>query len=105
RAHRRGTPRDTVDRPLLVPLGVLPRAERRAVRASDPRARLRHRRGPRAPRRVADPAARVRASPAAGRTGADAAARPASGVGEVATGTEPLVARWRAAAGARGACL
>ena len=30
---------DTGDRPLLVPLGLLPRAERRPVRARDPRAR------------------------------------------------------------------
>ena len=64
-------------RPLLVPVDLLPRAERRAVRDRDARPRLLGRRGSRAPRRVADPAARVRAPARAGRAGSDAAARPA----------------------------
>ena len=42
-------PPDAGDRPLLVPLDLLPRAERRAVRGRDPRPGLRHRRGSRAP--------------------------------------------------------
>src|SRR5437763_335145 len=41
------------DRPLLLPLDLLPRAERRAVGDRDDRARLRSRRGPRAPGRAA----------------------------------------------------
>ena len=53
----RRPPADAGDRPFLVPVGVLHRAGRRAVRAGDRRPRLRRRRGSRAPRRVAGPAA------------------------------------------------
>ncbi len=45
--RRRGRCQADADhRPLLVPLDLLPRAERRAVRDRDARARVRHRRGP-----------------------------------------------------------
>ena len=70
---------DTGDRPVLVPLRLLPRAQRRPVRARDARAGLRGRRGPRAPRRVADPAAGIRAPPRAGRAGADPDREPSHG--------------------------
>ena len=73
--------RDAGDRPVLVPLDLLPRAERRALRDRDARARLRDRRGPRPPRRVADPAARVRAPARADRAGADADPGPAQRLG------------------------
>ena len=63
---------DAGDRPVLVPLDLLPRAERRAVRARDARARLRRRRGPRAPRREADPAAVPRGPARGDREGPDA---------------------------------
>ena len=53
-----GRAADAGDRPLLVPVDLLPRAERRAVRDRDARTGLRRRRGPGAPRRVAGPAAR-----------------------------------------------
>ena len=49
------------DRPLLVPLGLLPRAVRRALRARHPRPGLRDRRGPGAPGRAPGAAARLRA--------------------------------------------
>ena len=54
-------------RPLLVPLDLLPRAERRPLRARDARPGLLGRRGSRPPRRVARPPARLRAPPLAGR--------------------------------------
>jgi len=53
RAHNAG------DRPLLLSLGLLPRAQRRAVRARDDRSRLRRRRGRRAPGRAAVAARRA----------------------------------------------
>ena len=57
---------DPGDRPLLLPLRLLPRAERRPVRDRDPRGpRLRDRRADRAPRREALPAA-VHRAPARG---------------------------------------
>ena len=59
---RRRRPPERDHRPLLVPLDLLPRAERRAVRDRDDGPGLLDRRGRRAPRRGADPAARVRAS-------------------------------------------
>src|SRR5699024_4387818 len=96
--HRRRHARHSGDRPLLVPLRLLPRAERRALRAGDAWTGVRHRRGSGAPRREADPPSGVRAPPTPGRAGADAAARPARRVDDVAAGTEPLVARWREAA-------
>src|SRR4029077_12509522 len=65
-------PPDAGDRPLLVPLDLLPRAERRALRDRLARPRLRDRRGPRAPGREADLAARVRTPPRRDRTEADA---------------------------------
>ena len=75
---RRGSRRaaDAGHRPLLVPLDLLPRAERGAVRDRDARAGVRRRRGSRAPRRGAHPPAGVRAPARADRAGADAAARP-----------------------------
>src|SRR3974377_636898 len=52
-----GRPSDAGDRPLLVPLDLLPRADRRAVRDRDTRPRLRGGRASRAPRRDARPPA------------------------------------------------
>ena len=53
-AGRRGrAPADARDRPLLLQVDLLPRAERHPVRARHARARLRDRRGSRAPRRAA----------------------------------------------------
>ena len=74
-ARRRAA--DARDRPLLLPLDLLPRAERRAVRDRDHRARLHDRRAARDARRGALAAARLRARPPAGRAGADAALEPA----------------------------
>ena len=73
----RGRAADAGDRPLLVPLDLLPRAERHPVRDRVARPRLHHRRGPRAPRREADPAAGLRAPARAGRAATDAAPGPA----------------------------
>ena len=71
RAGDRGRrPADAGDRPLLVSVDLLPRAERRAVRDRHARPRLRRRRGPRASRREADPAAVPRGSPRRDRGGA-----------------------------------
>ena len=53
RAIEGGRAPDAGDRPLLLPLGLLPRAERRAVRDRHDRPRLRGRRGRGAPRRAA----------------------------------------------------
>ncbi len=64
-------------RPLLVPLDLLPRAERRPLRDRHARAGLRSRRGSGAPRRVARPPARVRASARPGRARTDAHPRSA----------------------------
>ena len=47
--RRGGWPADAGDRPVLVPLDLLPRAERRALRDRHARPRLRDRRGSRAP--------------------------------------------------------
>ena len=58
-------------RPLLVPLDLLPRAERRPLRDRDSRPGLLARRGSRAPRGEAHPPARLRAPACAGRAGAD----------------------------------
>ena len=68
RDRRRRAP-DPGDRPLLVSVDLLPRAERGPVRDRDPRSGLRRRRGPGAPRREADPAA-VPRGPARGDRGA-----------------------------------
>ena len=73
-SQRRAAP-ERHDRPVLVPLDLLPRAERRAVRDRDARPGLRDRRGRRPPRRGADPAACVRAPAVPDRARADAAAR------------------------------
>ena len=72
---RRGPAPHAGDRPLLLPLDLLPRARRRAVRDRDDRTRLRDGRGPGAPRRARRPAARVRAPAGAHRADPDAAAR------------------------------
>ena len=79
--RRGGRPADADHRPLLVPLDLLPRADRRPVRDRDAGAGLRGRRGSRAPRREAHPAAGLRAPPRPRRAGADAAAGPAGGLG------------------------
>ena len=57
-----GRPRHAGDRPLLLPLDLLPRAERGAVRDRHDRPRLRRRRGRGAPRRAAVAAAAIRAA-------------------------------------------
>src|SRR4029077_568344 len=75
RAARRAA--DPRVRRLLVPLDLLPRAERRAVRDRIARAGFPGRRGPGAPRREADPAAGVRAPSRRDRAAADAAAESA----------------------------
>ena len=79
RRHARGRPRDPGDRPLLLPLDLLPRAQRRAVRARHDGPGLRRRRGPRAPRRAPLAAAEVRAAARRARADAHPAARPAGG--------------------------
>ena len=58
--RRRRAPADAGHRSLLVQVGLLPRARRRALRARDRRAGLRGRRGPRAPGRIARAAAVAR---------------------------------------------
>ena len=68
--------RDARDRPLLLPLGLLPRAQRRAVRARHDRSRLRRRRGRVPPGRAAFAAAQVRGVPRAARAHAHAAPDP-----------------------------
>ena len=84
RARRRlGRVADAGDRPLLLQVRLLPRAERRALRAGHDRPRLHHRRAPRDARRAALPAAALRASARRARAGADAAAgRPAARAGD-----------------------
>ncbi len=65
-------------RPLLVPLDLLPRAERRPLRDRDSRPGLLTRRGSRASRGEAHPSARLRAPACSSRAGADTASGPAS---------------------------
>ena len=78
--RRGGRCADAGDRPLLVPLDLLPRAERRPVRDRDARPRASPTdEAARAPRREADPAAGLRAPARAGRAATDAAAEPARG--------------------------
>ena len=77
RVREAGAPADAGDRPLLLPLDLLPRAVGRAVRDRHARPRLRHRRGPGAPGRAALAAAEVRALARAGRADAHAAPEPA----------------------------
>ena len=99
-ARRRGRrPADAGHRPLLVPLDLLPRAERRPVRDRDARARVRHRRGSRASRRDADPAAELRAPARQGRAAADAASRSRGRAGRE---HDPARARAARGRGARG---
>src|SRR5690606_17489970 len=62
-ARTRRAPADADDRPVLVPVCLLPRARRRPLRARHRRPRLRPRRGPGPPRRDAHPAAVVRGPP------------------------------------------
>ena len=64
-------------RPPVLPLRLLPRAQRRALRARQPRHRLRVRRAAGVARRGAQAAAAVRGAPRAARAGADAADQPA----------------------------
>ena len=59
---------DAGDRPLLLPLDLLPRAERRPLRGGDARPGLHRRRAARASRREALAAARLRAPAGRGRT-------------------------------------
>ena len=66
---------DAGDRPLLLQVGLLPRAERRALRAGDDRPGLHHGRAARDARGAAFPAAALRAPPRRARAGAHAAAR------------------------------
>ena len=77
--HRRGDPELRLRRPPLLPLAVLPRARRGALRAGDARARVHRRRARRGARHEAHPAAVPRAAPRADRGAPDAAARPARG--------------------------
>ena len=84
RASRR-RPRERDHRPVLVPLDLLPRAERGAVRDRDHGAGLLDRRGRRAPRRDADPAACVRAPAGADRARPDPAPRPTRRLDELVT--------------------
>ena len=72
---RRRWAADDGHRPLLVPLDLLPRAERRAVRDRNARPRLLDRRGSGAPGREAHPSAGLRAPARAGRADAHAVAR------------------------------
>ena len=65
--RRRRHAADADHRPLLVPVDLLPRAERRAVRDRDARPGLLRGRGPGAPGRDAHPPAGVRAPACAGR--------------------------------------
>ena len=74
---RRRRPADAGDRPLLLPLDLLPRAERRPLRDRHPGPGLHRRRAGRAPRREALAAARLRAPARRGRTEAAAGRQPA----------------------------
>src|SRR5439155_21746988 len=89
-----GRPAEAADRPLLVQVGLLPRAERRALRACHGRSRLRRGRGRRAPRREARPAAGLRAPARADRAHGQADRQPAADGGEMS-----LTFRSRPAAG------
>ena len=77
RRRSRGRAPDAGDRPLLLPLDLLPRAERRPLRDRHARARLHRRRAARAPRREALAAARLRAPAGEGRADRDADRQPA----------------------------
>ena len=70
---------DPGDRPLLLPLDLLPRAERRAVRDRDARAGVHRRRAARVARRAPLAAARLRADAARAREAPDPATRSAAG--------------------------
>src|SRR4051812_808346 len=84
RARRRGRrPGHRDHRPPVLPLGVLPPAERDPLRARLARHRLRRRRAARVARRGAEAAAAVRAVPRRARAPADAAAQPAGAGGVV----------------------
>src|SRR5204863_5815127 len=72
--RRGGRPPHAGDRPLLLPVDLLPRAERRAVRDRDDRPGLRRRRAARAPRRAPVASAELRAASRPTRAGPDAAA-------------------------------
>ncbi len=70
-------PADPGDRPLLLQIDLLPRAQRRALRDRHARPRLHRRRAARAPRREALAAARLRAPARRGRTEAAPGDQPA----------------------------
>ena len=76
------------DRPLLLQVDLLPRAERRPVRDRDDRPRLHDRRAARDPRRAPLAPAGLRAPPRAGRARADADHEPA---GQLGARAEPRV--------------
>ena len=76
---RRRRAADAGDRPLLLPLDLLPRAERRAVRDRDARAGVHRRRAARDARRAPLAAARLRAAAGRAREAPDPAARSAAG--------------------------
>ena len=91
RAGRLAAPRrdlrraaDARDRPLLVPLDLLPRAQRRAVRARHDGAGVHDGRGSRAPGRAPRAAAALRAAARPGGADAHAAAGPAGTICSVA---------------------
>src|SRR5262249_54833248 len=83
---------DAGDRPLLLPLDLLPRAERRAVRDRHDRPRLHDRRAARDARREALAAAGLRAPPRRGRAPAHAASQPAARAGLPGAGRPAAVA-------------
>src|ERR1019366_9736803 len=76
-----GRPPDACDRPLLLQIGLLPRAERGALRDRDDRPRVRGGRGREASRRAALAPAAVRAAARAVGAHAGAAALPAAVAG------------------------
>ena len=95
-----GHPQQRLRRPPLLPLAVLPRAERRAVRARDGGAGLHRRRPGRGARHEAHPAAVPRGAARADRRAADAAARSAAGwasadAGAAEPGMAPAAGRER----------
>ena len=92
---RRRRPPDAGDRPLLLPVDLLPRAERRAVRDRHARPGLHGRRAARVARREALAAARLRAPPRSGRGEPEAGSQPAAGGG---MSGRPRLARRRPAA-------
>src|SRR5947209_17778729 len=87
-AARRGRRRtsDPGDRPLLLPLRLLPRAVGRALRNRDARPRFHGGRAAGSPRREAVADAAVRVPARADRTDADAAAQPAGELGTAVNG-------------------